>query len=682
MAIVKFQQDTEKPFGTGNFVDDKGKSTYLTDPDTASKFVDTLPGQGGAGKPSLSQQMGAETDAIATKTLGSAQPAKGPDLRLASNMTDAFDGVGGSAATDAAAAPGALTATPPAPLSGVHAVGNVAPPGTPMAKVTAFIGMGGGKPPAGAPPAAPAPAVAPPAVPPPATPPGAGVLELAGQTDTDSGSTVKGRDKRLAAGDVAAMEKTGGETDTAILDQGKAQDERALGALDVEKQGLQSIEERNRNQVIDEQLKKQAIADAKGKLDDELKANDEKLDPDQYMKRMSTGKKLGMVILAALNGGFGSLIGQKSNGVLDGVDAAIDHNIDKQKQEIAAGRTRIGNDIAEFMRKGHDAETAEQLARDRANSAVDQMFGLDAKRMGIQGQQLEQAQMLVKQRGEQRAVQRAQIMKETEDRTTSQWQKTRTMQQKQTGKPMTEKEFYETKKAELDYKNAALDTMSAADVGQAIGKPVSPQEAQRIKDRVKEVGAGINETSGAVDMTKNLIESMGAKFDTTTGKIEWPKSGDLAGVGWWDSSNVIGGQLEKRGLTYTNATKVKDNQNALLEFITSNLTGATATPEQRATFTNMAGADLGNEERAKEQLQNWANTLFSLRNDQMARLGPDGQRFFAASQQQAKQGAGAPPLQERRLPPAPAAPAAPAVPPPVERQPTFTPNNPLQIARR
>ncbi len=657
MTIVKFQQDTEKPFGTGNFTDDKGRTMYLTDPEKASAFVDTLPGQGGAAKPAAAA--GPSSIALQNPTpTGVSKVGAGVPQPNAEPITS----VGGPTQAPAAA------------------------PGTPMGKIQAFVGMGGPKPSAAAPGAPPGPgapgdaakvqaAVANPAAPPPAVPvsapaaPGAplgssaaapaaplgsgpGVLELAGTTDTNSGSTVMGRDKNLAAADVAAMEKTGAATDTAITDQAKAQDARALGALDIEKQGLQGVEERNRNQVIDEQLKQQAVNDAKAKLDAELKANDEKLDPDAYMKRMGTGKKLGMIILAALNGGFGSLIGQKGNGVLEGVDEAINKDIDKQKQEIAAGHTRIGNDIAEFMRKGHDAETAEQLARDRANSAVDQMFGLDAKRMGIQGQQLEQAQLLVKQRGEARAGQRAQIMKETEDRTTSQWQKTRTMQQKPTGKPLSEKEFYETKKAELDYRNAALDTMSAAEVAAAIGRPgLSPQEAQRVKDRVKEVGAGINETSGAVDMTKNLVEGMGGKLDTTTGKIEWPS--DLKGVGWWDKSNIVGGKLEGAGLTYTDATRVKDSQAALLEYITSNLTGATATPEQRATFTNMAGADLGNEQRAKEQLQNWASTLFSLRNDQMARLGPDGQRYFASSQAQAKQGAGAPPLQERGVPASP-----------------------------
>ncbi len=667
MGIVKFQQDVEKPIGWGNAIDETGKATYVFDPETASKFIDTMPGQGGAPK--------------------QAAPGAAPSSIALQNPTPT--GV---------AKVGAGVPTPaPEPITSVGgpAPAPTAAPGTPMGKVQAFIGMGGPKPGAapaapGAPPAPGAPgdagkvqgALANPAAPPPALPvsapaapsaplgsapaagaaplgTGAGVLELAGTTDTSSGSVVKGRDKNLAAADVAAMEKTGAETDAAMLDMGKRQDERALGALDIEKQGLQGVEERNRNQIIDEQLK---------------------LDPDAYMKRMSTGKKLGMVILAALNGGFGSLIGQKGNGVLDGVDDAINKDIDKQKSEIAAGRTRIGNDIAEFMRKGHDAETAEMLARDRANSAVDQMFGLDAKRMGIQGQQLEQQQLLVKQRGEQRAELRAQKMKETEDRATTQWQKTRTMQQKPTGKPLSEKEFYETKKAELDYRNAALDTMTAAEVAQTIGKPgLSPQEAQRIKDRVKEVGAGINETSGAVDMTKNLVEGMGGKIDVTTGKIEWPS--DIKGVGWWDKSNIVGGPLEKAGLTYTDATRVKDSQAALLEYITSNLTGATATPEQRATFTNMAGADLGNEQRAKEQLQNWANTLFSLRNDQMARLGPDGQRYFAASQAQAKQGSGAPPLQERGQPaPAPAAPppAAPARPP----APTYTPNNSLQLVSR
>ena len=249
MAIVKFQQDTEKPFGTGNFVDDKGKSTYLTDPDTASKFVDTLPGQGGAG---LAGKMGAETNAIATKQLGSAQPTKGPDLRLASNMTDSFEGVGGSTATDAAASPGAVTAPPPSGLGDVQAVGAVASPSKPFQNITAALALGGPKPaPAapGAPATAPGAPVTPSAAPAAPGAPlgqGSGVLGLAGETTVTGGSVVKGRDKKAVEAEIAAEETAGSATDTAITDQATAADARAVGAVDIEKQGVQDAEARER----------------------------------------------------------------------------------------------------------------------------------------------------------------------------------------------------------------------------------------------------------------------------------------------------------------------------------------------------------------------------------------------------------------------------------------------------
>jgi hypothetical protein len=266
-----------------------------------------------------------------------------------------------------------------------------------------------------------------------APPSGSPVMELAGSTTTNSSSTVKGRDKGAVEAQVGAEAEAGKATDAARLKQATNADERTQAALGTQIEGQKAIEARKRNEVIDNQLKQQEINDAVGSLNKELEANDKSEDPDRYIRNMSGGKKVGMVILAALNGGFGALQGRKDNDVLNVINREIEQDISRQKDEIRRGSVRIGNKISEYMRKGHDLETATQLARDAADAAVDQVTQLQAKRLGVQGENADNANVISAAAQEQRSQRAGELRATTEDRVTKNWQQTKTMQQKAQG---------------------------------------------------------------------------------------------------------------------------------------------------------------------------------------------------------------------------------------------------------
>lgn len=353
-------------------------------PDTDLPVTDPMSGQVVSASPAL--------DNI-RKYMGMSQ---GPKLQ--GGMTQAFDEAGEK-----------LTGANPATqfIPGVSESDPNAPPAPPA-------GVGGGSvaAPSGAPP---------------------GTLELAGSSTTSSRSVQKGRDKAAVEGQIGSEAEAGKATDEARLKQATNADQRTQAELDTQIGGQKAIEERKRNEVIDNQLKQQAIDDAVGGLNKELEANDKSEDPDRYVRNMSTGKKIGMTILAALNGGFGALQGRKDNDVLNVINREIEQDISRQKDEIRRGTVRIGNKISEYMRKGHDLETATQLARDAADAAVDQVTQLQAKRLGVQGANADNASVISAAAQEQRAQRAGELRAQEEDKVSTSWQQTKTMQQKATG---------------------------------------------------------------------------------------------------------------------------------------------------------------------------------------------------------------------------------------------------------
>lgn len=639
MPIVDFEQDPNAPYGSGNFRDETGKTTYLHDPDTASQFNKTMKGS------AIQSQVGGESDAIATRFMGGAAPGAGPDMRLAMNDTGQPVPVGDVTAPappppNTVAPPMAsdaenMSVAPPEPLSSSPSAPGAAP-SKPQQLVDAVSKVHAKAPAADLPP-------------------------ISGTSNTHNTAVVHGRPAAAVDADIAAREKAGGVVDEQLLTAGREKDtatDRALGA-----QGsaatLRAMREQTRIDAA--KAERQKAVEDRARVQEALKKNDESLDPEHYMRTMSTGKRVSMTILAALNGAFGALIGQKGNGVIDVLNKSIDADIDRQKQEIASGRIRMGNDIQEFINQGHDAKTAEALARDRLDAAVDQVTEIEAKRLGIAGENEKNAQLFVAQRQEARAAQRGELLAQKESKIQ---ESDSAVVERSVPKPTNGIEQL-LQIAQLESANLKLnnDRIASADATELSGelygtdengrplKLMNPDQVKEVKDKVAQVGPALAETAGAVNMTKALVEALGGKLDETTGKITKPEGGDLKGVGPVDKRGGYTGAItavpRALGLYRADIDRARDAQNALKEYVTKQMTGANSNLRQDQTFGSMVGGDFSNEEQTWENLQNWTDTLFASVHQHMGRLGSAGMRLMGKNQSEAKRGNGAPPLKER-----------------------------------
>lgn len=650
MPIVDFEQDPDMPVGTGNFRDEKGRVMYLSDPDTASNFIKTIPGR------SLKSTVGAESTAIAQGAMGASAPAAGPDMRLANNASDTglptpvgdlslpAPPMPNTAPPTAADVPSsALTPQETVALGGKPAPAPAAPAASPRA--VALVGKLNQLPKKPTPSAATAPTA-------PAAPSGGG-LPLAGITTTSGRSVVKGAN-------LGNVKKRIGEEDAAmegVLSEGtklaESKDARTAAAFDTQISSTTGQIGAEGAEITAQQRKKERFERFEGLKREELKKNDESFDPERYMKNKSAGQKLGMIILAALNGGFGALNGQKDNGVLAVIDQEIERDIDDQKQQIASGRVRIGNEVDKYMKQGFDAETAEKLARDRQRSAVAQLAELNAKKTGATGENAANMAYIASQTRAEQAKRRGDLLATTEDRAqTSEQETVQRAVPKATGGTgeMLKRIELELKSSEL--RNKKIANANAEDLSREIygvdkaGNPkqiLTPDEAKELKDKVATVGPAIAELAGAVTMTDELIASLGGKMDATTGKIEWPKDGDLKGTGPVDSHGGYTGALTKvprmAGLYRADVDKAREKQGALKEYVTSQMTGANSTLRQDATYGTMVGGDFSNEDQTRENVEAWARTLFSERNKHMARLGKGGMALMRRNEAAADRGA-------------------------------------------
>lgn len=596
MAITRFEQDIDAPFGTGNFFDDTGKATYLSDPETASRFVTTMPGQ----KPRT--QIASESTQIARNVMGAAAPQSGPDLRLASNAPGL---PAGAAPPDAAAAaraaeefgmPDLAPAAPPA--------GATPGPTTPaQAVVQKTAGMN-----AGLASRAPKPAD----------------LPIAGVSTTTSTTVQKGRDSALVDAQIDAEEKAGGALDEEIMSAGRDKDKRSDSVLEQRQVGLQGRIGRETANVFEAREKKRAADARVAQLREDLKRNDNSQDNERLVKNMSTGKKIGLVLLAAFNGAFGSLIGQKSNGVIDALDDAIDQDIERQKAEIASGKIRLGNEIADFMKQGYDAETAEALARDRLGAAVDNFHELTAQRQGIQGEHAAASQQIVAQRREARALRRSDLLAQKEDREQTTTNTTVTRAPLSSGAGASPDDLL--KMGQL--RQQELEAYEASEVAAAIGSTgpngqpmtISNKRAKDAIEGAKDIAVKLPRYEVAEQQLQNVLTRLGVPpkaYDPETGVIDWSKVSDLKGVGPVDSRPALkAGPLApvaaaaiEGGLVRTERQQVEDAQRALFESMVFATTGASATENQQINIGTQVGQVLSNEDSVRENLSGTAQQI-------------------------------------------------------------------------
>ena len=110
---------------------------------------------------------------------------------------------------------------------------------------------------------------------------------------------------------------------------------------------------------------------------------DPSIDPDRFVRSMSTGQSIGTVILAAIEGAFRGMTGQPGqSGVLNILERRIDQDIAAQKEQIASGRIRRGNMIQYFREQGMNEEAAEKSARAMALAQAEKLTQAEIARQG------------------------------------------------------------------------------------------------------------------------------------------------------------------------------------------------------------------------------------------------------------------------------------------------------------
>lgn len=528
MAIVDFQQDPSAPYGTGNFRDDSGRQMYLHDPETASQFVKTMPGA------SPKKQVADESTAIAT---GRVALPGGPDQRLARNDS-------GAAASEGIADINAATGDLAAAVNNPHpAAAPPAPPVPPAAPAVAAPAVPGapGVPAAAAPTGAPTEASAAPApVPPAGTGAGAALVDTLGgvqselsqsnmaartqprppiagpgsfdteglplgQTEEGGQVSVKeGRPIANAVEEINDRESIVNAGNDRIRDIHRQRGRQLEQGFEAQRTAARNAYGHDVNEVFE---KSAATRDAEAKVDalrEELKRNDKSLDPDRYMREMSTGKYIGMIILAALNGGFGAINHQTSNGVIDALDHHIDTDIARQREEIASRRVSINNDMATYQRKGFSDAEAEKLARDRLINNLAAFKDAEAKRVGAMPEMMAQADLLIQPRLEQMAKDRAESLRSAEAEVSRSQHAGRT-HGTIPGTVITPQDNLATETLE----DRRIQRENAAAVGDVVGHPVSIDEAKEIRNDSQDLGKRLATASSARKVLDQLRTELG-----------------------------------------------------------------------------------------------------------------------------------------------------------------------------
>lgn len=121
---------------------------------------------------------------------------------------------------------------------------------------------------------------------------------------------------------------------------------------------------------------------------------DPAIDPDRFVRSMSTGQSVATVILAGIEGAFRGMTGQPGqSGVLNILERRIDQDIAAQKEQIASGRIRRGNMIAYFTQQGMNEEAAEKAAKAMAYAQAEKLTQAEIARIGAGGARAEASAM-------------------------------------------------------------------------------------------------------------------------------------------------------------------------------------------------------------------------------------------------------------------------------------------------
>lgn len=196
-------------------------------------------------------------------------------------------------------------------------------------------------------------------------------------------------------------------------------------------------------------------------------------------------------------------------------------------------------------------------------------------------------------------------------------------------------------KKQLELRNAQLDSATVDDVSSAIGKNISPERAKQLRDTVKENAGPLAKLSSFMAGMKEQLRINGATVDWETGKVVWPK--DLSGVSAVKPSDVLPGPIGKSVREAFNTSEEQLNRQKAFnkELLTTDTTGAVATPEQSAVFDIVLGGDMRNEEAYKSAVESAVKHLVARRHGFLTAMGDDGSKLYKATEARLKNAEGA-----------------------------------------
>lgn len=477
MPIVNYQQDPDEAFGTGNFIDENGRSIYTSDPAEARRFVNTMPGRG-----SLKSQIASESDSLA--------PMEDPrighsDDRIAEYDVDPDSNVASDAgprATPQQVAQKALTATEAAKArpSGQESVPPARPVLVPTGKSSTYT-------------------------------PGRDV-------ENDIGTSREALDARKQANVDAATNKDG-RVKAGYQSQ-----------IDAQKQLRDDKLEEAANKKIDIDLSNMNVNDASLE-------KDKKLVPNQLIEGMSTGEKIKMTILSGLFGGWAA-IGGRQNGYMKSVEKLIDDDIERQKLDIQNGRQNRSNRIAHYQALGNDARTSYVLARQDASNALKAYTELTAQQTAATDEELGRVKALNAQLDQDQANFEARLRVEAQPRTSvntiysdpkvrdaSNEVKQLELAQKQT---------------EQQDANRVAELLNAGKKPDDPGyRSYTPNQVKEFQTDAEKISKAVEPLSQMEFSVNNLVKSLDPNAEIVNGQVKWSGK-PLKGVGVSDKlTNII-----------------------------------------------------------------------------------------------------------------------------------------------
>lgn len=239
----------------------------------------------------------------------------------------------------------------------------------------------------------------------------------------DSTTTVHGRKAANVNRDVAALDKAEAGAESAIKTKAQGDEQRQNASLDAQLGYQTQVREDEQQRAQDAANRKAAL---QKKIDTISSESDATVDPDRFVDSLSTGGKIGMAILAMVSGfaqgGSAALAHTatpQGNPVVDILQRRIAADIDSQKEQIASGRIRRGNLIAQLTSQLGDEKQAELMATSLMNQAAANKATIVAQKLGLQGQALDNANAQIAGLQQTATVQRNAVLAQAENRVQS-----------------------------------------------------------------------------------------------------------------------------------------------------------------------------------------------------------------------------------------------------------------------